>query len=100
MLVYILMLNSISFGTEYFSQNFPTQHFNHLEKLLVIRSFPSILQTIQIHTFFRLILTTHNTNRIGLHDKLLVLTRLFTPTLFSDAFITLFGYPCSIVTQF
>ena len=80
MLVYMLMLYSINFGTEYFSENILTHYFNHLEKLLVIRSFLSILQTIQIHTFLRLILTTHNTIRIGLPDKLLVLTRLFTPT--------------------
>ena len=41
----------------------------------------------------------YNTLRIGLHDKLLNLTPLFTPTWFSDAFIALFGYPCYIVTQ-
>ena len=41
----------------------------------------------------------HNTLRIGLHDKLLNLTPLFTPTWFSDAFIALFGYPCYILTQ-
>ena len=41
----------------------------------------------------------YNTLRIGLHDKLLNLTPPFTPTLFSDAFIALFGYPCYILTQ-
>ena len=41
----------------------------------------------------------YNTLRIGLHDKLLILTPLFSPTLFSDAFIALFGYPCYILTQ-
>ena len=41
----------------------------------------------------------HNTLRIGLHDKLLNLSPLFTPTWFSDAFIALFGYPCYILTQ-
>ena len=41
----------------------------------------------------------YNTLRIGLHDKLLSLTPLFTPTWFSDAFIALFGYPCYILTQ-
>ena len=41
----------------------------------------------------------YNTLRIGLHDKLLNLTPLFTPTWFSDAFIPLFGYPCCILTQ-
>ena len=41
----------------------------------------------------------YNILRIGLHDKLLNLTPLFTPTWFSDAFIALFGYPCYILTQ-
>ena len=41
----------------------------------------------------------YNTLRIGLHDKLLNLTPLFTPTWFSDAFIALFGYSCYILTQ-
>ena len=41
----------------------------------------------------------YNTLRIGLHDKLINPTPLFTPTWFSDAFITLFGYPCYILTQ-
>ena len=41
----------------------------------------------------------YNTLHIGLHDKLLNLTPLFTPTWFSDAFIALFGYPCYILTQ-
>ena len=41
----------------------------------------------------------YNTLRIGLHDKLINLTPLFTPTWFSDAFIALFGYPCYIFTQ-
>ena len=41
----------------------------------------------------------YNILRIGLHDKFLNLTPLFTPTWFSDAFIALFGYPCYILTQ-
>ena len=41
----------------------------------------------------------YNTIRIGLHDKLLNLTPLFTPTWFSDAFIALFGYSCYLLTQ-
>ena len=41
----------------------------------------------------------YNTLRIGLYDKLLHLTPLFTPTWFSDSFIALFGYPCYILTQ-
>ena len=40
------------------------------------------------------------TLRIGLHDKLINLTPLFTPTWFSDAFIALFGYPCYILTTY
>ena len=36
----------------------------------------------------------YNTLRIGLHDKLINLTPIFTPTWFSDAFIALFGNPC------
>ena len=42
---------------------------------------------------------SYNTLRIGLHDKLIKLTPLFTPTWFSDAFIALFEYPCYILTQ-
>ena len=41
----------------------------------------------------------YNTLHIGLHDKLLNLTPLLTPTCFSDVFIALFGYPCYILTQ-
>ena len=42
----------------------------------------------------------YNTHRIGLHDRLINLTPLFTPTWFSDAFIALFGYPCYILTYY
>ena len=41
----------------------------------------------------------YNTLRIGLHNKLLNLTPLFTPTWFPDAFIAPFGDPCYILTQ-
>ena len=41
----------------------------------------------------------YNTLRIGIHDKSLNLTPLFTPTWFSDVFIALFGYPCFVLTQ-
>ena len=41
----------------------------------------------------------YNTLRIGLHDKLINLTPLFTPLWSSHAFIALFGYPCYILTQ-
>ena len=40
-----------------------------------------------------------NRLRIGLHDRLIYLTPLFTPTWFSDAFIALFGYPCYFLTE-
>ena len=41
----------------------------------------------------------YNTLRIGIHDKLINLTPLFTHTRFSGAFIALFRYPCYILTQ-
>ena len=41
----------------------------------------------------------YNTLRFGLHDKLLNLTPLFTASCSADAFITLFGYRCYILTQ-
>ena len=41
----------------------------------------------------------YKTLRSGLHDNLLNLTPLFTPSWFADAFITLIGYPCYILTQ-
>ena len=40
----------------------------------------------------------YNTLRIGLQDKLLNLTPLFTPIWFSDAFIALLEYPCYNLT--
>ena len=40
----------------------------------------------------------YNTLRIGLHDRLINLTPLFTTTWFSDTFIALFVYPCNIPT--
>ena len=60
MLFYILMRNSINVRAEDFSQNILTQHSNFLKRLLVIHSFPPILQILQMHTFLlRLILTIH-----------------------------------------
>ena len=41
----------------------------------------------------------YSTLLIGLHVRLLNLTPLFTHTWFSDAFYSLFGYPCYILTQ-
>ena len=41
----------------------------------------------------------YNILRIGLHDLLLSLLPLFNPIWFSQAFITLFGYPCYILPQ-
>ena len=43
--------------------------------------------------------TPYNTLRIGLHDKLPNSTSFFTPTWLSDAFISLFGYPCYVLSQ-
>ena len=94
LLVYIRMQNSIIFGTEYFSQKILTQYFNYLEKLLVIHSFLPGYSNSHISQT-----NPQNTVRIGLHDKLLDFTPIFTPSWFSDAFITLFGYPCNILTQ-
>ena len=85
------------FWTRIFSQNILTQHYNYLEKLSVILSFPPKLQTIRIQTFFQT--NPYNTLRIGLHDKLPNLTLFFTPTWFSDIFFTIFGYPCCFLTN-
>ena len=41
----------------------------------------------------------YNTLRIGLHDKFINLTPVFTPTWSSDGFIAMFGYPYYILTQ-
>ena len=41
----------------------------------------------------------YNHSRIGLHDHLLSLLPLVNPNWFSQAFISLFGYPCYILTQ-
>ena len=49
-----------------------------------------------MQTHLMKILVTHY---VGLHDKFLNVTPLFTPTWFSDAFIAFFGYPCYILTQ-
>ena len=40
------------------------------------------------------------TLRIGLNDKFIYLSPRFSPKWFSDAFIALFGYPRSIITQY
>ena len=72
------------------------QHFNYLEKLLVILSFLPILQTTLMHTFLKQI---HIIHFVLDYMTLLNLTPLFTLSWFADAFITLFGYPCYILTQ-
>ena len=41
----------------------------------------------------------YNHLRIGLHSHLLNLLPVFNPNWVSQAFITLFGYPCYILTQ-
>ena len=42
---------------------------------------------------------TYSTLRIGLHEKPLNQTPLFTPIWFSDVLISLFGHPCYILTH-
>ena len=91
------MQNSTNFGTELSFQNILIQHFNYLEKPLVSHSFLLTLQIVLIHHISQTNL--YNTLRNGLHDKLLILTTLFTPSWFVDAFITFFCYPCYILTQ-
>ena len=80
MLEYFLKLNLTTFGAEFYFQNISSSrpdydanspHENH-----------------------------YNTLLIGLHDKFINLTPLFTPTLFPDAFIALFGlHSCYILFQ-
>ena len=59
MMVYILMLNTIKFGTESFFQNLLTQQFKYSEKLLVTHSFLLILPITLMHTFLTLTPIVH-----------------------------------------
>ena len=85
MLAYILMLNLINFGTEFYFQNILILHFNFQEKLLVIPSFHLIhltmMQTNSPHE------SPYKTFRIGLHEKLINLTPLLTITWFSNVLL-------------
>ena len=92
------MLNLTNSGTEFNFPNILTLNFNYSVKHLVTLSFHLILR-IMMQIPLMVLVIHKNTLRIGLHDKLLNLTPLFTPTWFSDAFIALVGYPCFILTQ-
>ena len=81
------------FWNRIFFPNILILHFSYAVKLLVILSFHlTLLIMMQIHLM--IIHDYYNTLPIGFYDKLINATPLFTPTWFSDAFITLFGYPC------
>ena len=80
------------FWTAFYFLNIPSLHFNYSVKLLVTLLFHLLLP-------IKMKMNPYNTLRIGLHDKLLNLTPLFTPIWFFDAFIALFGYPCYILTR-
>ena len=89
------MLNLIIFGTVLFS--------NHSDSTLQLLGKALSYSFISSNTPDYDANSPHdnpyNILRIGLHDKLINLTPLFTPTWFCDAFIALFGYPCYILTQ-
>ena len=74
-----------------------TLRFNYLVKPLDILSFHLILLIMMQIPLTVLVIPTI-LYVIGLHDKLLNITPLFTPTWFSDTFIALFVYPCYILT--
>ena len=94
---YTLRQNLTNFGTEsiFAKHSDTTLHF--LGKVLSYSFISSNTPENDAHS-------SHDnpcrTLRIGLHDKLLNLTPLFTPTLFSGSFTSLFGYPCYILTQY
>ena len=73
------------------------QHFQYLEKPLVIHSFLPILQTSQIHTFLRLIIGIHHVLDHMMNCSIYL--HYLKSTWFSDAFISFFGYPCYLFTQ-
>ena len=93
MRVYILMLNSTKFGTEII---FKTLGFCFSE---IIFSCCFISSNTPKHDAYSLDDNPYSSLRIELHDKLPKLTPLFTPTWLYDAFFSLFGYPCYILTH-
>ena len=95
MLEYIVMLNQINSGTDFFSK--------HSDSTLPLLGKALSYFFISSNTPDYDANSPHEspdfTLRIGLHYKLINLTPLFPPTWFSDAFIAFFGYPCYILTQ-
>ena len=89
------MLNLINFGLEVFSKHSDCT-FQLLGKAFSYSFISSITPNYDANSPHD---SPDNTLRIGLHDKLIILTPLFTPTWFADAFIALFGHPCYILTQ-
>ena len=77
------------FWNRIFFQIILIQHLTYSENCLVVHSILRVLQNSNPCT----------TLCIGLDDKNLNLIPLYTPLLFADAFITLFSYPCYILTQ-
>ena len=72
------------------------QHFNYSEKL----SYSFISSITPDYSDAHIVQTNpYKTLRNILQDKLFNLTPLFTPSRFADVFITLFGYPCYLLTQ-
>ena len=67
-----------------------------MEKLLVIHSFTYTPDYSDAHISHD---NPYNSLRIELHDKFLNFTPPFARTLLANALITLFGYPCYILTQ-
>ena len=98
MLVYIPKLNLINSGTEFFFSKHSDSTLQLLGKALSYSFISSNTHDYDADSPHGTG-NPYNTLRIGLQDKLLNLTPLFTPTWFSDAFIALFGYPCYILTQ-
>ena len=98
MLVYIPMLNLINSGTASYFSKHSDSTLQLLGKVLSCSFISSNTPNYDADSP-QDSGNPYNTLRIGLHDKLLNITPLFTPTWFSDAFIALFGYPCYILTQ-
>ena len=99
MLVFILMQCLTNFGTESFSLNILIHHFNYSEVGKVF-SYSFISAKTPYYSDCHIFQTnTYNTLQTGLHDKFFNLTPFLTFTWFFDAFISLFGYPCYILTQ-
>ena len=95
MLVYNLMLNLIHSGIEFYFQH-SVSTLQLLGKTLSYSFISSNTPDDHANSPHD---NPYNTLRIGLHEKLINLAPLFTPTWFSNAFIALFGYTCFNLTQ-